>query len=101
MNWYKKAQIDDSYERPYPVSRLSDRTINCPIHRWRAETGIELIHQEPDLQEFQRIVKNWNKMTDEQKKMSDQKSIELFSRDNMSRVQEIYQIYADDKNELV
>ena len=98
MDWYNRAQDENfpnSYERPYPISRLSDATKICPIHRWRAETGIELIHQEPDLQEFNRIVQNWQKMTDEQKRISNEKSIELWGKDNMSRVPDIYEHYRD------
>ena len=46
------------------------------------KTGIELIHREPDEEEQVRIWKNWQLMTDEQKKISDEKSKELFGVDN-------------------
>ncbi len=58
------------YERPHPLEKLSQHLKKCPIHTWRAKTGIELIHQEPDIEELERIWKNWNLMTDKQKQKS-------------------------------
>jgi len=54
------------------------------MHRWRAEAGIELIHEEPTLEEFQRIRQNWELMTPKQKAISDIKSKELFGVDNQT-----------------
>jgi hypothetical protein len=62
---------------------------NDPVHRWRAETGIELIHEEPDWDEYQRILRNWQLMTPEQKATSDAKAIELFGVDNMTYAKRI------------
>lgn len=55
---------------------------NDPIHRWRAETGIELIHKEPTEEELDRIWKNWQLMPQEMKDISDKKSIEMFGCTN-------------------
>jgi hypothetical protein len=62
-----------------------------PVHLWRAETGIELIHKEPTIEEQKRIWRNWNEMSDEMKKKSDAKSTELFGKDNASHNEEIMQ----------
>jgi len=86
------------YERPYNIKEIkehySDKAetlLKDPIHLWRAETGIELIHKEPTLEEQERIWKNWNEMTDDMKKISDEKSIELFGKDNIMHNEEIMQ----------
>lgn len=54
----------------------------CPIHSWRADTGIELVHQEPDRDELERIWRNWLAMPRKMRKASDQKSKELFDMTN-------------------
>lgn len=84
------------YQRPYTIEELTNKyfdkisdLLNDPVHLWRAETGIELIHKEPTLEEQKRIWINWNKMTDEMKKKSDQKSFEFFGKDNISHNDEI------------
>jgi len=69
------------YIRPYSVEEIKNNhpdkageLLKDPAHLWRAETGIELIHKEPTLEEQERIWNNWNKMTDEMKKKSDKKA---------------------------
>ena len=79
----------DKYEPPYPLDRLPKHLHNDPVHRWRAETGIELIHVEPDWDEYQRIQRNWQLMTPEQKAISDAKAKELFGVDNMTYAKRI------------
>ena len=84
------------YQRPYTVEEIKkiypDKALMLlkdPVHLWRAETGIELIHKEPTLEEQTRIWENWNKMTDEMKALSDSKSKELFGKDNIAHNKEI------------
>jgi len=77
------------YEPPHPLNKLPKHLLNDPIHRWRAMTGIELIHEEPTWDEFKRICKNWILMTSEQKQISDAKSIELFGVCNMTHARNI------------
>jgi hypothetical protein len=84
------------YQRPYTPEEIrshypdkADRLLADPVHAWRAETGIELIHEEPTTEEQIRIWENWNEMTDDMRKESDQKSIELFGKDNASHHEEI------------
>ena len=55
---------------------------NDPVHKWRAETGIELIHKEPTEEELDRIWKNWQLMPQNMKDISDKKSIEMFGCTN-------------------
>lgn len=89
---------DKSYKRPYNIKEIkknygdrAESLLKDPVHRWRAETGIELVHKEPTFDEQERIWKNWNRMSDEMKKESDKKSIELFGKDNMTHNEEIMQ----------
>ena len=62
------------YQRPYTAEEIkelypdkADVLLKDPVHLWRAETGIELIHKEPTLDEQKRIWANWNEMSDEMK----------------------------------
>ena len=77
------------YEPPYPLSKLPESLHGDPVHRWRAETGIELVHEEPDWGEYQRIQRNWQLMTPEQKAQSDAKSVALFGVDNMAHAKRL------------
>lgn len=76
----------EKYEPPYDTKTLKElypKLLKDPVHRWRARTGIELIHKEPDFQEQCRIWYNWNMMTDEMKEISDKKSKSLFGMTNV------------------
>jgi hypothetical protein len=78
------------YERPYTYDEIvkhygkyiADKLANDPAHKWRMDTGIELIHKEPDLDEQKRIWENWQLMSDEDRQKSDEKCIELFGMTN-------------------
>lgn len=80
----------DNYDPPYTLAQIKAnypddvylKLANDPVHRWRAETGIELIHKEPTDTELERIWKNWQLMSSEQKDISDEKSLELFGVTN-------------------
>lgn len=81
----------EKYEPPYNAEQMrqngySEDVIKKleadPVHKWRMDTGIELIHREPSKSELMRIWKNWQQMTAEQKKKSDAKCKELFGCDN-------------------
>lgn len=83
----KRAQ---AYEPPWTIDRIrkelgdeiADRLANDPVHKWRSDTGIELVHREPTKRELKRIITNWRLMPDEQKRISDEKSMELFGVTN-------------------
>lgn len=84
------------YQRPYTAEEIkelypdkADVLLKDPVHLWRAETGIELIHKEPTLDEQKRIWANWNEMSDEMKGQSDVKSKEIFGMDNSTHNTEI------------
>jgi len=84
------------YESPYSVEEIkkyypdkAEALLRDPVHLWRAETGIELVHKEPMKEEQERTWKNWNEMSDEMKSKSDEKSIELFNKDNRTHYNEI------------
>lgn len=96
------------YDPPYTLQQIKDhyddatykKLASDPIHRWRAETGIELIHHEPSYEELQRIWKNWQLMSDKEKIMSDQKSIELFGVDNETHFYQLQDQYEHDDNKI-
>lgn len=70
------------YDRPLPYDLLPDHLKNDDIHVWRARTGIELIHKEPSMDELNRIWKNWKLMSDQMKRISDEKSMSVFGKTN-------------------
>lgn len=89
------------YQRPYTVEEINkfypekaEVLLKDPVHLWRAETGIELIHKEPTLDEQERIWQNWNEMTDEMKDQSDAKSNEFFGINNTVHNMEIMRDWA-------
>lgn len=55
---------------------------NDIAQRWRQQTGIELIYNEPNRSLLNDLWDNWNQMPDNLKKVSDQKSLELFGMTN-------------------
>jgi len=84
----------DKYDPPYgkkhpTVKTIPERLMSDPVHRWRANTGIELIHKEPTNEELLRIISNWKLMSDEQKRRSDKKSISIYGVDNTSHAKEL------------
>ena len=81
--------LNDMYQPPYNINEIknnypdiAEKLLNDPVHLWRAESGIELIHKELTIQEQKRIWYNWQQMTDEMKRKSDEKSMELFGESN-------------------
>jgi len=97
--------LKESYEKPWSYEQIenelgkdkAEELMNDPVHKFRIETGIELIHKEPSLDEFNRIVKNWKLLTPSQKIKSDIKSIELFGIPNEQRIEEILNSYKHEK----
>lgn len=99
----------EKYEPPYNEEQMrehgySEETIerlkNDPVHGWRMETGIELIHREPTRTELKRIWKNWQQMTPDQKRISDRKCRELFGCDNKTLYEYLlpqYKVESPDK----
>jgi hypothetical protein len=60
-----------------------------PVHRWRANTGIELIHKEPTKEELLRIIENWKLMDEKMKARSDKKSLSVYGIDNMTNAEQL------------
>lgn len=77
-----ESSANGKYDPPLEYDKLPEELKNDPVHVWRAQTGIELIHKEPTLEELNRIWNNWQLMNDEQKAISDKKSMELFKMNN-------------------
>jgi len=78
------------YDPPLPLTELIEKypkLADDPVHRWRAEQGIELVHEEPTMAEIKRIITNWYALSPEQQKLSDKKSVELFGRTNKDTIQ--------------
>lgn len=81
-----------AYSRPMELAKLVKtypHLKDCPIHTWRASSGVELIHKEPDTKEQKRIYKNWLAMSPDQKAVSDTKAKELFGKTNEEHHREI------------
>lgn len=98
------AVAQSGYERPYTAAQmlaagysraLVDKLMRDPTHRWRARTGIELIHKEPDLKEAIRVWVNWNRMCAADKARSDRKSRRLFGVDNRTHYEQLRPTYKD------
>ena len=97
----KDKVTKESYEPPYSLDTIKQKygdevyrkLRDDPVHRFRAETGIEVIHKEPTRDEFERIVKNWDLMTPEQKKQSDEFSMKQFGKNNHDRIDNIRKFY--------
>ena len=99
----------EKYEPPYNEEQMREhgyseeiieRLKNDPVHSWRMETGIELIHREPTRTELKRIWKNWQQMTPDQKRISDHKCKELFGCDNKTLYEYLipqYKVESPDK----
>ena len=73
--------------------RLLAKLIKDPAHKYRMDTGIELIHKEPTLDELIRIMNNWKQMTTEQQALSDAKSVELFGLNNIDNYNKLLNQY--------
>lgn len=109
IEWEKKNGFDpdedwsvnESYEAPYTLDEIEknygkemrNKLEKDPIHNYRATSGIELIHKEPSREELDRIWKNWNNMTPEQKAISDKKSKELFGLTNKENYEKLSKMY--------
>lgn len=79
----------NTYDPPMSFDQLPNHLKNDEVHVWRAKHGIELIHKEPTLEELERIWKNWNLMTQEQKVISNNESIRLFGMDNKTHYEKL------------
>ena len=83
-------ELDAQYDPPYTLEQIKAKypehiynmLANDPVHKWRANTGIELIHKEPTEEELDRIWKNWQLMPQDMKDISDKKSVEMFGCTN-------------------
>lgn len=96
----KSVAGNNMYQRPYTKEEIrkhypdkAEQLLKDPVHLWRAETGIELIHKEPTQSEQIRIWKNWNQMPTEWRKKSDAQSFKLFGRDNATHNKEIMEAW--------
>lgn len=81
------------YTSPLPFHRLPNHLKNDKVHAWRAITGIELIHQEPTLEELHRIWQNWKLMPKKMKEISDNQSVKWFNMDNATHYQKLIESY--------
>lgn len=63
---YKLSTIKEKYPEKVYLKLKSDR-----VHAWRAKTGLELIHKEPDSAEQTRVHNNWKLMSAAMKEESD------------------------------
>jgi hypothetical protein len=88
------------YDPPHPISVLEEKyphLLKDPTHRWRAEQGLEMIHKEPSLKELERIWANWQLMSPEQKKRSEEMSKKLFGLTNEENYKKLRPLYKEKK----
>ena len=76
-----------------PKKDIPKHLQDCPIHSWRANNGIQLIHREPTLEELERIWANWNEMSVLKQIISDQKSMQLFNMPNEQHYHKLKKTY--------
>jgi hypothetical protein len=96
-----ESEVPEEFDPPYTAEQLKkeygEETYNKlkddPAHQWRMETGLELIHKEPEEKELKRIWANWLLMKPEQKDESDNKSLELFGKTNEENYSELIKEY--------
>lgn len=83
--------LNNQYDPPYNEQQMRQngydqetiqRLKRDPVHAWRMQTGIELIHRQPTKEQLERIWKNWQLMTPQQKTKSNQKCMQLFGVTN-------------------
>ena len=72
----------EKYDPPLALDKLPEHLLKDPVHRWRAETGIELVHKEPTIEELIRIWNNWKHMPVDLQQLSNEKSMEFYGCDN-------------------
>lgn len=96
-----ESEVPEEFDPPYNADQLKkeygEETYNKlkddPAHQWRMETGLELIHKEPEEKELKRIWANWLLMKPEQKEESDNKSLDLFGKTNEENYSELIKEY--------
>ena len=96
-----ESEVPEEFDPPYTAEQIKkeygEETYNKlkddPAHQWRMETGLELIHKEPEEKELKRIWANWLLMKPEQKEESDNKSLELFGKTNEENYSELIKEY--------
>ena len=97
---YSTPYTSEEIKRVYGI-KIYKELIKDPAHKYRMDTGIELIHKEPTKEELERIWKNWNLMSNDQKMKSDKKSMELFGKTNQDHYNELINSYTVDESSLL
>ncbi len=98
-----KESVNDEYDPPYSDEEVKkkygneiyEKLSSDDAHKYRMSNGIELIHKEPTRQELDRIWRNWNLMSQEQKEKSDKKSLELYGKTNKDHYNELINLYEE------
>lgn len=85
---YSKEEVIENYGMNKYEELSKD-----PAHKFRMDTGIELIHKEPTKKELNRIYQNWLLMDNKKKKISDEKSMELFGIKNIPHYMQLITEY--------
>ena len=99
-------QSFQQYEPPYNEQQMRQNGYSQdiilalkrdPVHSWRMKTGLQLIHRQPTKTQLERIWNNWQRMTDDQKIVSDQKCIQLFGCTNQQLYNYLIPQYKTDR----
>ena len=102
--WLIVSTKQSEYDKPYSLEEIKEnygedlynKLKSDPVHKWRADNGIELIHKEPTLKELKRIWENWNLMSGDMKEVSDKKSVELFNCTNEEHYKQLLKEYENE-----
>lgn len=78
-----------------PTKKLPPHLSTDLVHMWRAESGIELVHNEPTMEELNRIWQNWQHMPDIAKWLSDNMSLHWFGCTNEEHYQQLTESVED------
>lgn len=92
--------INIKYNPPIQYDKLPEHLKDDPIYSWISKTGIELIHKKPTSDILDLTWINWNRMSDNQKRISDEKSKELFGIDNRKHYFKLIREYGTSLTEI-
>jgi Rad3-related DNA helicase len=62
-------------------------------YEWASENGIEMVYPTNTKDELEQLWKRWQELSPQQKRLADQKSIELFGMDNASHYEILQLMY--------
>ena len=62
-------------------------------YEWTMENGIDMVYPTNTKDELEELWRNWNELSPQEKRLSDEKSMELFGMDNGSHYEILQLMY--------